>query len=140
MTVRIDASRRPPGLGAVLLVGLLYLLIGIVFAAFAGQAVVAWRRAAWVISAALFATHIGYEHARLRSPPRTTALHAALAAALGAFGLAAAATAHAVATARFRGAFAIALVAWPILTGVPAYLVALALATGLSVAKRSGAP
>lgn len=120
--------------------GLLYLLIGIVFAAFAGQAVVAWRRAAWVISAALFATHIGYEHARLRSPPRTTALHAALAAALGAFGLAAAATAHAVATARFRGAFAIALVAWPILTGVPAYLVALALATGLSVAKRSGAP
>ena len=125
---------------SVLIVALLYLVIGMVFAALAGQAAVAWRRAAWVISAALFAAHIGYEHARLRSPPRTTALHAALAAALGAFGLAAAATLHAVATSSFRGAFVIALAAWPLLTGLPAYLVALALAAGLSLVRRSDEP
>ncbi len=124
----------------VLIVALLYLVIGIAFAALAREAGVAWRLAAWVISAALFAAHIGYEHARLRSPPRTTALHAALAVALGAFGLAAAATAHAVATASFRGAFVIALVAWPILTGLPAYVVALAAAAGLSLARRSDEP
>jgi hypothetical protein len=112
------------------------LIIGIAFAALAREAGVAWRLAAWVISAALFAAHIGYEHARLRSPPRTAALHAALAVALGAFGLAVAATVHAVATASFRGAFVIALVAWPILTGLPAYLFALALAAALSLARR----
>lgn len=122
---------------SVLIVALLYSTIGIAFAREAG---VAWRLAAWVISAALFAGHIGYEHARLRSPPRTTALHTSLAVALGAFGLAAAATAHAVATASFRGAFVIALVAWPILTAVPAYLVALALAAGLSLARRRDEP
>ncbi len=124
----------------VLIVALLYLVIGIATAALARQAGVAWRLAAWLMSAALFAAHIAYEHARLRSPPRTTALHAALAVALGAFGLAAAATAHAVATASFRGAFAIALVAWPILTGLPAYLVALALAAGLSLARPTKEP
>jgi hypothetical protein len=121
-------------------VGLLYLVIGIAFAALARAGGVAWRLAAWVISGVLFAAHIGYEHARMRSPPRTTALHAALAVALGAFGLAAAATVHAVATASLRGAFAIALVAWPILTGLPAYLVALALAAGLSLVRRSDEP
>jgi hypothetical protein len=125
---------------SVLIVALLYLVIGIVFAALAREAGVAWRLAAWVVSAALFAAHIGYEYARLRRPPRTTALHASLAVALGAFGLAVAATVHAVATGSLRGAFAIALVAWPILTGVPAYLVALAAAAGLSLAKQSDEP
>ena len=125
---------------SVLIVALLYSIIGIAFAALAREAGVAWRLAAWVISAALFAAHIGYEHARLRSPPRTTALHAALAVALGAFGLAVSATVHAVATASFRGAFAIALVAWPILIGLPAYLFALALAAGLSLARRTREP
>lgn len=125
---------------SVLIVALLYFVIGIGFAALAREAGVAWRLVAWVISAALFAAHIGYEHARLHSPPRTTALHAALAVALGAFGLAAAATAHAMATGSLRGAFAIALVAWPILTGLPAYLVALALAAGLSLARRTNEP
>src|SRR5437588_12392059 len=79
-------------LRAVLLVGVVYLVVGVTFATLAGrsgsgQMRGVWRLVAWVVSAAAFAAHIGYEHFRLRHPPRRTALHAALAAALGAFGL-----------------------------------------------------
>src|SRR2546428_6720865 len=73
-----------------------YMPIGIVFAALAADAnyVRVWRLAAWLASAAAAAAHIGYEHYRLRSSPRPTALHAAGAVALGAFGLALAANIH----------------------------------------------
>lgn len=122
-------------LRVVLLAGILYLVIGLGTAALARQSGARWRLAAWVISAAVFATHIAYEHFRLHSPPRRTALSAALAVALGAFGLAVAATIHAVAAASYRANFAVALVAWPLLTAVPAYAVALAAAAGLSLAR-----
>jgi uncharacterized protein YfiM (DUF2279 family) len=117
----------------VLLVGVVYLVAGIGFAALAKGAAstqmrVTWRLAAWVISAAAFAVHMGYEHVRLRSSPRRTAFHAAMAAALGAFGLAVAATIHAQAVSSIRPAYALALVLWPVLTGVPAFIVALAVA------------
>src|SRR6266705_5796453 len=96
----MDTSGRLRWLRAVLLLGVVYLVTGITFAALAhgagsNQMRVAWRLAAWVISAAAFAAHIGYEHFRLRSSPATTALHAALAVGLGAFGLAGAANIHA---------------------------------------------
>src|SRR5262245_62388768 len=88
-------------LRAVLLLGTTYLVTGILFGALAGQAashtmLVAWRWAAWVVSAAAFGLHIVYEQVRLRSTPRTTALHVSSAAGLGAFGLAAAANLHAL--------------------------------------------
>ena len=130
----------PRWLRAVFLVGLAYLVIGLGTADLARHAGGAWRLVAWATSAVVFLAHIAYERTRLRSATTRSALHAALAVALGAFGLALAATAHAVATASFRGAFAIALVAWPILTGVPAFLVALAAAAGLSLARRSDEP
>lgn len=123
------------GLRAVLLAGIAYLVIGTGSAALARHDGAGWRLVAWIISAAVFATHIWYEHTSLRSPPRINALHVALAVALGGFGLAVAATLHAVATSTYRGAFAIALVAWPILIGLPAYVVALAAAAVLSLAR-----
>ncbi len=119
----------------VLLVGILYALAGIVFGALAGSAAsnqerVAWRLAAWVISAAAFAAHISYEHVRLRGSPRTTALHASLAVGLGAFGLAVAATLHAQRTHQHFPT--IALVIWPVATALPAFVVALVAAAVLT--------
>ena len=125
---------------AVLLVGVLYLAAGLVFGALAGsagsdQVRVAWRLAAWVISAAAFAAHIVYEQVRLRSSSRTTALHASLAAGLGAFGLAVAARLHAQATQHHFPAVAIAI--WPVMTALPAFVVALAAAAVLTRARRN---
>jgi hypothetical protein len=136
----MDATGRLRWFRAVLLVGILYALAGIVFGAFAGSAAsnqerVAWRLAAWVISAAAFAVHIGYEHLRLRSSLRTTALHASFAVALGAFGLAVAATLHAQRTNHHFPA--IALVIWPVATALPAFVVALAAAAVLTRVRRS---
>jgi len=61
------------------------------------------RLLAWLISGAGFAAQIGYEQLRLRSSPVSAALHAALAAGLGAFGLAVAANVHALALRRRGG-------------------------------------
>lgn len=130
----------PGWLRAALLAGLLYLAIGLVTSDLARGAAGPWRLAAWVTSLAVFLAHIGYERARLGGTPAPAALHAALAVALGGFGLAAAATWRAVATGHYRGAFALALVAWPAMLGVAAFVAAWAgivLAAGLN--KRSDA-
>ncbi len=95
-----------------------------------------WRLAAWLTCLVAFAIHIGLEHFQLRNSPLTTSLHAAASVALGAFGLAAAANIHAVnARTGNQRLLAFALVIWPIMTGVPAFLVALAAAAGLSRAR-----
>src|SRR5262245_53425681 len=89
------SSRRPWG-RALMLFGAAYAVVGILFAGMAGwsesnQARTTWRLAAWGISAVAFAIHVAYEHYRLRSSALTTALHASMAVALGAFALALAA-------------------------------------------------
>src|ERR1700680_3603527 len=71
---------------AALLVGVAYGLIGSLFALPASH-VHAWRLAAWIVSGAVYAAHLGYEHFRLRSSPRLTALRVAVAVAIGAFAL-----------------------------------------------------
>jgi hypothetical protein len=126
----------------VLFVGAVYLVVGLVFATLAGQATspelrATWRFAAWVISGVAFAAHIAYHQIRLGSTPRKSALHASLAAGLGAFGLAVAANVHAQATSAHRASLTLALVLWPVLTALPAFLVALAAATGLAMARRA---
>lgn len=116
---------RQSWLGTAILIGLLYGVIGILFALPSNQARI-WRLAAWVASAAVYAAHIGYEQFRLRNSTRATALHTALAVAIGALGLAVAANIHEVSVASsYRRSLAFALVAWPILTAVPAFIVAL---------------
>ena len=90
-------------------------------------------------SGVAFAIHIGYEHFRLLNSPRITASHAALAVALGAFLLAVAATVHAVMVPSHAPYWRhlLALVAWPLLTAVPAFVVALVAAAGLGLWRRS---
>jgi len=119
---------------AVIVVGVCYALVGIVFA-WPVEHPRAWRLAAWGVSAVAYAVHLGYECFRLRNPPRRAALHVAAAVALGAFGLAVGANLHSrsvPSTAGHRRLLRIALAAWPAITAVPAFLVALAAAAILS--------
>ena len=119
------------------LVGLGYFVIGIATAALSrdpvtGQVRHVWRWAAWVLSAALFGAQIWYERVRLRGAAARAALRAALAVAVGGFLLAASATVHSMSTGADRlAAHLVALVAWPLLLAVPAFLVAWAAATAL---------
>jgi hypothetical protein len=92
-----------------------------------------WRLAAWVASAAVAAAQIWYEQYRAGSSPRPTALRAAGAVALGAFGLALAANIHWLfATTRGQHSPLLALVAWPVITALAAFPVALAAAAVLA--------
>jgi hypothetical protein len=93
-----------------------------------------WRLSAIVISAVVFGAHIAHEHFRLRNTARPTALHASAAVALGAFGLALVANIHDLGSASgYRPRMLVALVAWPLLTAVPSFLVALVVAAGLGM-------
>lgn len=131
-------SRRRRSLYVALLLGAGYLLIGVTFGEFSDWASteatrLMWRRLAWLVSGAGFATQIAYGHFRLRNSPLTTAMHASIAAALGAGGLAAAANVHEWRTAaNYRPSIAIALVAWPLLTAIPAFAVAMVAAAALN--------
>lgn len=111
-----------------LLAGILYLSIGVAFAPLSVPSVFFWRLAAWMVSAVVYAAHIGYEHFRIRSSPHSTALHVAYGAAIGAFGLAAAANVHSLVTGTGNlRLLRIALLVWPLVIGVPAYVVAFVL-------------
>src|SRR5262245_41366550 len=111
-----------------LLAGTLYLIIGVGFAPLSVPSVSFWRLAAWMVSAVLYAAHIGYEHFRIRSSPRSAALHVAFGAAVGAFGLAVSAVVRSLlsGTGNLR-LLRTALLIWPLITGVPAFGVALVL-------------
>jgi divalent metal cation (Fe/Co/Zn/Cd) transporter len=122
----------------IILFGVVYAVVGIGYGELANlassdQVRSIWRLGAWVACAAVYAGHIWYEHFRLYSRVRSTSLHAGAAVALGGLLLAVAALAHALTVpthAPYR-LYLIALVVWPIITGVPAFLVALVLTAGL---------
>jgi hypothetical protein len=121
----MDTPRSQAWVRAALLLGLFYFLVGRVFAAPTSH-VHAWRLAAWLVSGAAYAAHIAYEHFRLRSSPRVTALHVAMGVAIGAFALAVAGMIHSLSAASsIRPAWLLALVVWPAATAVPAFLGAL---------------
>ena len=129
--MHMDAIRRQSWF-CVVLVGTWYALVGIVFALPASHAR-AWRLAAWAVSALAYAIHLGYERFRLRNSSVSAALHVGLAAALGALGLAVGALAHslsATTTSQHQRLLLVALVAWPVITGGPAFLLGLGI-TGL---------
>jgi len=138
----MDAPGQKRWLRAVILLGALYLIIGVTFAALAGLAAttqmrIACRLGAWLISAAAFVTHVWHEQFRRGNLPVTTALHASWAAALGAFGLAVAANLHAHWTGSGnQHLLALALVTFPAITAVPAFVVAVAIATVLARTRR----
>src|SRR5882724_2729996 len=134
---------RSGWLSTVILVGLLYLAVGIASITLAGAAASNqmrsfWRLSAFVISAVVFASHIAHEHFRLRNTTRSTAWHAAVAVACGAFALALMANIHDLGSASgYRPRMLVALVAWPLLTAVPAFIIALVVAAGLTLRRGS---
>jgi len=127
---------RQSWFGTAILIGILYCVIGVTFALPSNQGRF-WRLAAWVVSAGVYAAHIGYEQFRHGNSASATALHTALAVAVGAFGLAIAASVHEIAVASsFRRSLLFALVAWPLLTAIPAFGVALVAAASLARIRR----
>src|SRR5207302_7980066 len=98
---------------------------GLGFAALANGAAsqqmrVTWRLAAWVVSATTLAAHFRLEYVQPGGSPRSSALHVALAVALGAFGLAVAAGVHARGSNQDPHLLALGL--WPVITALPAYV------------------
>ena len=122
---------------AALLAGIAYVVIGRVPV----PAAKVWRLAAWLASGVVFAAHIGYEHYRLRSSSRATALHTALAVAIGGFGLAVWGMMRSWSMGTgITPLWLFALVAWPAVTAIPAFLVALVIGSVLTRYQRSPAP
>ncbi len=136
----MSESSRQPWLGAMVILGVVYAFVGIVFAMPASHVKV-WRLAAWVVSAVAYGAHICYERFRLRNSPRLAALHVALAVALGAFGLAVGANIHSLqrgSANEHRRLLLLALGLWPVITALPAFL--FALGAGWVLARSSSGP
>lgn len=125
-----------------MLFAVVYPVAGIAFAALANPSIsngmrVTWRLAAWLVSAAAFAAHLGYEHFRLRSSPLRAAWHVSLAVALGAFALAVWVIVHAHWVGSNQSPLApLALVVFPVVTGAPAFVVALVAGAVLARTRR----
>ena len=119
-----------------ILFGLGYFLVGRLFAV-PGEHAQAWRFAAWVVSFFIYTTHFRYERARPSSPSRVVALHVATAVAIGAFGIAVAGMMRSLTTqGSLKPTWLLALVLFPAVTAVPAFLVALIAA--VIAARRDG--
>ena len=134
----MTASPTSRWLRIAIVFAVVYLVVGVAFPnpPVADNTQFAWRLAAWLTCGVAFATHIALEHFRLRNSTRQTALHVAAGVALGAFGLAAAANIHAMtAGTGSRRLLVLALVIWPIMTGVAAFVVAWLVATVLALAR-----
>lgn len=127
---------RVAWLRAAILFGLAYFLVGRLFAV-SGEHARAWRLAAWVVSGIIYASHFRFERIRLGNPPRTLALHVATAVAIGAFAIALAGMFRSIAALGvLKPTWLLALVLFPAVTAVPAFLVALVAAVALS--RRAG--
>ena len=120
---------------AVLLFAVAYLVVGVAFPnpSASNKMQFYWRLGAWLTAVLAFAIHIGLEHIGFRNSPYRTALHASTSVSLGAFALAAAANIHALRTGvGNQRLLHLALVVWPIVTGVPVFMVALVIAAVLT--------
>jgi lysylphosphatidylglycerol synthetase-like protein (DUF2156 family) len=121
-----------------LLAGVAYVIFGAGFGGLAARAsshemVSAWRLAAWIASAFVYAGHLLRE-IRATGSIHQTALRAAVGTAIGSFGLAVAAVLHAIWTPpppQVGTLIRLALVIWPVMTFIPAYLVGLAASAAL---------
>jgi len=119
---------------AVILFGIVYLVVGVFFPnpSASNELQFVWRLGAWVICALAFAIHIGLEHFRFRDSPYRTALHVSASVSIGAFALAVAANINALRTGTGnQRLLVLALVIWPIMAGVPAFIIALVIAAVL---------
>src|SRR5437763_682331 len=135
------ASHGKSWIGRAILLGCAYLLISLAFSALdkssAANPVRFWRIATWAVCLGLYFGQIGYECLRLGNPPRATALHAAAGVCIGSFGLAAAAIVHSlVASHGSLRPLIVALLIWPVITGIPAFFVALGASGSLARIRR----
>jgi ABC-type transport system involved in cytochrome c biogenesis permease subunit len=122
-------SMGQPWLQGALVAALLYPAIGVGFAFLdSPYGVRFWRLAAWVASAVVLVGHVIYEQRR-HSPPPRTAWHVSFAVALGALVLAVWVLAFGYVVGARRSSLApFALLLFPLLSGVPAFVIALLLA------------
>lgn len=121
----MNASRAQAWIPAALVLAAVYFLVGRYFPQPAAN-LRAWRLGAWAVCGIAYAAHLAYELFRRRSAPSVAAFHVAAAVAIAAFALAAAGMAHALSTAAgLRPIWFFALVLWPAVTAVPAFLLAL---------------
>ena len=115
----------------ILLFGIAYAVVGIAFPnpSDPNQGQQIWRLTAWIICVIIFGIQIWYEHFRFHNKPLLVALHAAVSAALGAFGIAVAANIHSLYSASSKHLLLVlSLILWPIFVGVPAFVVAVIIA------------
>ena len=123
-------TRRGDGL-LIILLGVVYVTIGVATAALAGAAgssagVTGWRLTAWILSAAVFLWHIVVSRPRQGDSPLHSATRVALAVALGACLLAIAGPVRSHWGEPHPGRLLLlAVVLWPLIAGVPAFLMAL---------------
>src|ERR1043166_2283155 len=136
--VMTNLKNRPLWIDHAILIGIVYAVIGVFFAV-PSTHVQAWRYAAWITSAIVYATHICFEYFRQRNSAKSTALHVAIAVAIGGLGLALGAIFHSLfASPNYsRWRFGLALMLWPILTGLPAFVVALVITLLLNLFRPS---
>lgn len=138
MATSAKESSNQRWLPLALLVAIVYPVVGITFAVLDNQSASSpiriWRLAAWFVSAAAFGVHLVYEHLRLRTSPLRAALHTSVAVAVGAFLLAVWVNLHGhwVASSHQSPLAPLALVLFPLVTGVPAFVVALVAVTILA--------
>jgi hypothetical protein len=124
-----------------LLAAITYGVVGIVTARLAGaasaqQVRAGWRLTGWLLGLAVFSGHLAFEHRRIGAPLRTSATRVATAVAVGALALAIVGPIRAHWGASDAGrTFALSLVMWPIITGVPAFLLGLAMGWLLKTAR-----
>lgn len=117
-------------------VGMFYAVVGVTFALPANSAVgpirVAWRLAAWAVSGIAFVSHLAYES---RDSSAGAALRAAVAVAIGGFLLAAWINVRKppMQSEQRETRARLALVVFPVVTGVPAFLAGWA---GTAIVKR----
>lgn len=108
-----------------------YVLVGMASSALAGGATTSrgtttWRLVGWVLSLAIFVMHIVATRRRHPLPGSGSAADVAIAVAMGAFVLAALGPVRSHWSDPHLARVAVlSLVAWPVLTGVPAFGVAL---------------
>ncbi len=124
----------PRWYNAAIVVGVIYFAITVTTGALAAMAqtrrgLFLWRLSAFVFSGLVFLAHIAYEHFRLHSTPKATACHTSIAVAIGALALAVSANMNnLVFESGYRWRMLLALLLWPILTAVPAFIAALIVA------------
>ena len=105
-----------------------YAVVGIAFPnpSVADESQFFWRLSAWLVCAIAFGFHIFYEHFRQGSSSFSVALRVAISVAIGALVLAISANIHYLKVQNGnQNRLLLALVAWPIITFVPAFLAGL---------------